>query len=167
MRVFPYGTELLLLPALTSLLMQGNRENADKARCHDGRADGYEKTSDTKPSWRGPPPTPEHGYKLANPKLRPTDLASSVLASPAARAARNAGTASFAPTAHICRWRPSRSTCDCQGTARHGPFRRLTGAAVGGTWSHVVPGQARARLRTAFSGIVMGILEPSARRFQY
>lgn len=50
---------------------------------------------------------------------------------------------------------------------RHGPFRRLAGAAVRGAWDHVVPEQARARLRTAFSGIAMGIIEPSVRRFQY
>jgi hypothetical protein len=50
---------------------------------------------------------------------------------------------------------------------RHGPFRRLAGAAVKGAWDQIVPGQARARLRTAFSSIVTGIIEPSARRFQY
>jgi hypothetical protein len=50
---------------------------------------------------------------------------------------------------------------------RHGPFKRLAGAAVKGAWDHVVPEQARARLRTASSSIVMGVIEPSARRFQY
>ena len=50
---------------------------------------------------------------------------------------------------------------------RHGPFRRLAGAAVTAAWGHVVPEQARTRLRTASSGIAMGIIEPSARRFQH
>jgi hypothetical protein len=48
---------------------------------------------------------------------------------------------------------------------RSGPFRRLAGAAVTAAWDHV-PEQARARLRTASCGIAMGIIEPSARRFQ-
>lgn len=59
------------------------------------------------------------------------------------------------------------ATAPAQDPHRHGPFRRLAGAAVRGAWDHVVPGPARARLRTAFSGIAMGIIEPSARRFQY
>jgi len=39
--------------------------------------------------------------------------------------------------------------------------------AVTAAWGHVVPEQARTRLRTASSGIAMGIIEPSARRFQH
>jgi hypothetical protein len=50
---------------------------------------------------------------------------------------------------------------------RHGPFRRLAGAAVTAAWGHIVPEQARTRLRTASSGIAMGVVEPSARRFQH
>jgi hypothetical protein len=50
---------------------------------------------------------------------------------------------------------------------RHGPFSGLAGTAVTGAWNHAVPGKARARLRTAFRGIAVGIVEPSARRFQY
>ena len=42
---------------------------------------------------------------------------------------------------------------------RHGPFGRLAGAA----WDHAVP----ERVRTASSGIAMGIIEPSGQRFQY
>jgi hypothetical protein len=45
---------------------------------------------------------------------------------------------------------------------RHGPFRRLAGVAVRGGWDHVVPEQAR-----TLSDSTMGIIEPSARRFQY
>jgi hypothetical protein len=40
-------------------------------------------------------------------------------------------------------------------------------AAVTAAWGHVVPEQARTRLRTASCGIAMGIIEPSARRFQH
>ena len=43
---------------------------------------------------------------------------------------------------------------------RRGPFRRLAGAAVKAGWDHVAPEQARTRLRTASSGIAMGIIEP-------
>jgi hypothetical protein len=50
---------------------------------------------------------------------------------------------------------------------RHGPFRRLAGASVTAAWDRIVPGQARARLRTASRGIARGIIEPSARRFQH
>jgi hypothetical protein len=49
---------------------------------------------------------------------------------------------------------------------RHGPLRRLAGVAVNG-WGHIVPEQARTRLRTAGSGMARGIIEPSARRFQH
>jgi hypothetical protein len=45
---------------------------------------------------------------------------------------------------------------------RRGPFRRLAGAAVRGGWDHVVPEQAR-----TLAGSAMGIIEPSARQFQY
>ena len=45
---------------------------------------------------------------------------------------------------------------------RRGPFRRLVGAAARGGWDHVVPEQAR-----TLAGSAMGIIEPSARRFQY
>jgi hypothetical protein len=50
---------------------------------------------------------------------------------------------------------------------RYGPFRRLADAAVRGGWNHVVPEQARTPLRTASSGSALGVIEPSARRFQY
>ena len=50
---------------------------------------------------------------------------------------------------------------------RYGPFRRLAGAAVRGGWNHVVPEQVRAPLRTASSGSALGVIEPSARRFQF
>jgi len=58
------------------------------------------------------------------------------------------------------------ATGPAQDGHRHGPFRRLAGAAVTAAWCHVVPEHARTRLRTASSGIAMGIIEPSARRFQ-
>ena len=48
-----------------------------------------------------------------------------------------------------------------------GPFRRLADAAVRGGWNRVVPEQARTPLRTASSGSALGVIEPSARRFQY
>jgi hypothetical protein len=50
---------------------------------------------------------------------------------------------------------------------RRGPFRRLAGVAVRGGWDHVVPEHARILLRTAVADSAMGIIEPSARRFQY
>ena len=50
---------------------------------------------------------------------------------------------------------------------RHGPFKRLAGSAVKTAWDHIVPEQARTRLRTAASGMAVGIIEPSARRFQH
>src|ERR1035441_546017 len=59
------------------------------------------------------------------------------------------------------------ATAPARDRHRRGPFRRLAGVAVRGGWDHVVPEQARTLLRTAFSGIAMGIIEPSARRFQY
>ena len=59
------------------------------------------------------------------------------------------------------------ATAPARDRHRHGPFKRLAGAAVKGTWDQVVPERARARLRTASASIVMGIIEPSARRFQY
>ena len=48
-----------------------------------------------------------------------------------------------------------------------GPFRRLADAAVRGGWNRVVPEQARTPLRTASAGSALGVIEPSARRFQY
>ena len=50
---------------------------------------------------------------------------------------------------------------------RRSPFRRLARAAVRGGWDHVVPEQARTLLRPALSGSALGVIEPSARRFQY
>ena len=59
------------------------------------------------------------------------------------------------------------ATAPARDRHRRGPFRRLAGVAVRGGWDHVVPEQARTLLRTAFSDSAMGIIEPSARRFQY
>jgi hypothetical protein len=50
---------------------------------------------------------------------------------------------------------------------RLGPFKRLAGSAVKTARDHMVPEQARTRLRTAAFGMAMGIIEPSARRFQH
>jgi hypothetical protein len=50
---------------------------------------------------------------------------------------------------------------------RHGPFKRLAGSAAKTAWDHMVPERDRTRLRTAFSGMARGIVEPSARRFQH
>ena len=50
---------------------------------------------------------------------------------------------------------------------RHGPLRRLAGAAARAAWDHAVPEQARTRLRTVSSGTATGIIEPSNRRFLY
>jgi hypothetical protein len=58
------------------------------------------------------------------------------------------------------------ATAPARDRHRDGPFKRLTGTAVKAGWDHLVPEQARTRLRTASSGIAMGIIEPSARRFQ-
>jgi hypothetical protein len=48
---------------------------------------------------------------------------------------------------------------------RHGPFKRLADGAARTAWDHMVPEQARTRLRTAGPGMARGIIEPSARRF--
>jgi hypothetical protein len=48
---------------------------------------------------------------------------------------------------------------------RHGPFRRLADGAARTAWDHMLPEQARTRLRTAGPGMARGIIEPSARRF--
>jgi hypothetical protein len=48
---------------------------------------------------------------------------------------------------------------------RHGPFKRLADGAARTAWDHIVPEQARTRLRTAGPGMARGIIEPSARRF--
>ena len=58
-------------------------------------------------------------------------------------------------------------TAPVQDGHRHGPFKRLAGVAVKAAWDHIVPEQARTRLRTASSGIAMGIIEPSTRQFQH
>ena len=58
-------------------------------------------------------------------------------------------------------------TAPARGGHRRGPFRRLAGASVTAAWDHVVPAQARARLRTASCGTARGIIEPSARRFRH
>jgi hypothetical protein len=50
---------------------------------------------------------------------------------------------------------------------RLGPFKRLAGGAVKTARDHMMPEQARTRLRTAASGTARGIIEPSARRFQH
>jgi hypothetical protein len=50
---------------------------------------------------------------------------------------------------------------------RRGPFKRLAGSAAKTAWDHIVPEQARTRLRTAGPGMARGIIEPSARRFQH
>ena len=50
---------------------------------------------------------------------------------------------------------------------RYGPFRRLADAAVRGGWNRVAPERARTPLRTASAGSALGVIEPSARRFQY
>jgi hypothetical protein len=59
------------------------------------------------------------------------------------------------------------ATAPAQDRHHRGPFRRLAGVAVRAGWDHVVPEQARTLLRTAFSGSALGVIEPSARRFQY
>ena len=54
-----------------------------------------------------------------------------------------------------------------QDQRRLGPFKRLAGGAVKTARDHMMPQQARTRLRTAASGTARGIIEPSARRFQH
>jgi hypothetical protein len=58
-------------------------------------------------------------------------------------------------------------TAPVQDQHRLGPFKRLAGRAVKTARDHMVPDQARTRLRTAASGMARGIIEPSARRFQH
>ena len=58
-------------------------------------------------------------------------------------------------------------TAPVQDQYRLGPFKRLAGSAVKTARDHMVPEQARTRLRTAGSGTARGIVEPSARRFQH
>jgi hypothetical protein len=58
-------------------------------------------------------------------------------------------------------------TAPVQDQHRLGPFKRLAGSAVKTVRDHMVPDQARTRLRTAASGMARGIIEPSARRFQH
>lgn len=58
-------------------------------------------------------------------------------------------------------------TAPAQNQHRFGPFKRLVGNAVKTARDHVVPEQARTRLRTAASGMATGIIEPSARRFRH
>jgi hypothetical protein len=50
---------------------------------------------------------------------------------------------------------------------RLGPFRRLAGSAVTTARDHMLPEQARTRLRTAASGVATGIIEPSAWRVRH
>jgi hypothetical protein len=58
------------------------------------------------------------------------------------------------------------ATAPAQDQRRLGPFKRLAGGAVKTARDHMMPQQARTRLRTAASGMARGIIEPSARRFQ-
>jgi hypothetical protein len=57
-------------------------------------------------------------------------------------------------------------TSPAQDRRRHGPLRRLADSAAKTAWDHIMPEQARTRLRTAGPGMARGIIEPSARRFQ-
>jgi hypothetical protein len=59
------------------------------------------------------------------------------------------------------------ATASVRDQRRLGPFKRLSGSAVKTARDHMVPEQARTRLRTAGSGMANGIIEPSARRFQH
>lgn len=58
-------------------------------------------------------------------------------------------------------------TAPVQDQHRLGPFKRLAGRAVKTARDHLLPDQARTRLRSAASGMARGIIEPSARRFQH
>ena len=57
------------------------------------------------------------------------------------------------------------ATAPARDRYRHGPFRRLADGAARTAWDHMVPEQARTRLRTAGPGMARGIIEPSAGRF--
>jgi len=59
------------------------------------------------------------------------------------------------------------ATAPARDQRRLGPFKRLAGGAVKTARDHMMPEQARTRLRTAASGTARGIIEPSARRFQH